>query len=225
MRCFSPVVFCLTVFSAWIISPVTAQTQVEEQPASVADSTIHPELWPKSSSPIPVDPALEERIGDLISKMTLRQKVGQIIQADIGSIKPQDLKKYPLGSILNGGNSAPDGNNRSKPEAWLELADKFYDATKECDLQGGPYIPILWGTDAVHGHSNIVGATTTLVLAVPATQNCWARSVRSQLWKHVSLDWSGRSLQRSPSYVTIAGEELTKVTPSHQKSQLVTPVN
>lgn len=162
MRCFSPVNFGLVVFAALIVAPVLtveAQTQVAQQPETVADSTIHPEIWPKTSSPIAVDAELEKRIDGLLSKMTLRQKVGQIIQADIGSIKPEDLKTYPLGSILNGGNSAPSGNNRSKPEAWLKLADEFYDATKECDLEGGPFIPMLWGTDAVHGHSNVVGAT------------------------------------------------------------------
>lgn len=158
----SPVTFCLTILTAWIISSVCtveAQTEVLEQSAAVADSTIHPEIWPKTSSPIAVDADLEKRIDGLLSEMTLRQKVGQIIQADIGSIKPEDLKKYPLGSILNGGNSAPNGNNRSTPDAWLKLADDFYEATKHCDLEGGPFIPMLWGTDAVHGHSNIVGAT------------------------------------------------------------------
>ena len=161
MRCFSTV-FCLQILAVWILSPAwnaDAQTQVLEKPAKVADSTIHPELWPKTSSPIPVDAALEKRIDTLLSNMTLRQKVGQTIQADIGSIKPADLKKYPLGSILNGGNSAPSGNNRSTADAWLKLADEFYDATKQCDLEGGPFIPMIWGTDAVHGHSNIVGAT------------------------------------------------------------------
>lgn len=162
MRCFSPATFCFGVLFGLIVCPVwtvEAQTQVLEQAAKVADSTVHPEIWPKTSGPIAADPALEKRIDGLLAKMTLRQKVGQIIQADIGTIKPEDLKKYPLGSILNGGNSAPDGNNRSKPEAWLKLADEFYDATKQADLEGGPFIPIIWGTDAVHGHSNIVGAT------------------------------------------------------------------
>ena len=162
MRSFSLVAVCLTIFTTCIASPIAtveAQTQVLDQPAEVADSTIHPEIWPKTNSPIAVDAELEKRIDGLLAKMTLRQKVGQIIQADIGAIKPQDLKKYPLGSILNGGNSAPGGNNHAKPEEWLKLADEFYDATKECDLQGGPFIPMLWGTDAVHGHSNVVGAT------------------------------------------------------------------
>ncbi|WP_026148010.1 glycoside hydrolase family 3 protein [Robiginitomaculum antarcticum] len=124
-----------------------------------APGTAHPELWPEAKSPLAVEPALEKRIDGLMAKMTLRQKVGQIIQADIGSITPEDLKTYPLGSILNGGNSAPDGDNRSPASAWLALADEYYAATLEADLEGGPFIPMLWGTDAVHGHNNIPGAT------------------------------------------------------------------
>ena len=100
MRCFSPATFCFGVLFGLIVCPVwtvEAQTQVLEQAAKVADSTVHPEIWPKTSGPIAADPALEKRIDGLLAKMTLRQKVGQIIQADIGTIKPEDLKKYPWG--------------------------------------------------------------------------------------------------------------------------------
>ena len=121
--------------------------------------TVDPQIWPKVESPVGLDADMEARITDLLSQMTLRQKVGQVIQADIGSITPEDLKTYPLGSVLNGGNSAPNGDNRSPASAWVELADEFWDATKAADLEGGPFIPMLWGTDAVHGHNNIPGAT------------------------------------------------------------------
>ena len=137
------------------LGSVQSQTVTPDPPAA-ADvqspaSEINPEIWPETKGPIAVDPALEKRIDGLLEKMTLRQKVGQIIQGDIGSITPADIKEYPLGSILNGGNSAPGGDNRSGPEKWLALADEFYKATKECDLGGGPFIPMFWGTDAVHG--------------------------------------------------------------------------
>jgi beta-glucosidase len=148
------------------LGSVEAQTVPSADTAAGAQATvqsvaseIHPEIWPSTQGPIAVDPALEKRIDGLLEKMTLRQKVGQIIQGDIGSVTPEDIKKYPLGSILNGGNSAPGGDNRSGPEKWLALADEFYQASKECDLGGGPFIPMLWGTDAVHGHNNIPGAT------------------------------------------------------------------
>jgi beta-glucosidase len=120
---------------------------------------VHPEIWPSARSPFGLDDEVEARISDLLSRMTLPQKVGQVIQADIASIEPADLKQYPLGSVLNGGNSAPGGNNRAPAKEWLTLADAFYHASRQCDLEGGPFIPLLWGTDAVHGHNNIVGAT------------------------------------------------------------------
>ena len=146
-----------TATNLHLIYLTVASAQTQE--ADVSASVIHPEIWPETTGPIAVDEALEKRIDDLLEKMTVRQKVGQVIQADIGSIKPEDLKTYPLGSILNGGNSAPGGDNRSTADKWLKLADEFYEATKQCDLEGGPFIPMLWGTDAVHGHNNIVGAT------------------------------------------------------------------
>lgn len=95
----------------------------------------------------------------IMSRMTLREKVGQVIQADIGSITIEDLKKYPLGSLLNGGNSAPNENNRSPAEDWVVLADRFYEASKLAYSDQSLFIPLIWGTDAVHGHNNIPGAT------------------------------------------------------------------
>jgi beta-glucosidase len=135
------------------------QADTESQNKVMAPSTVNPEIWPTASSPVGLDPAIEARITDIMSQMTLRHKVGQIVQADIGSISPEDLKTYPLGSVLNGGNSAPNGDNRSPASDWLELADAFYKASKEAYGDGVPFIPMLWGTDAVHGHNNIPGAT------------------------------------------------------------------
>ena len=88
--------------------------------------------------------------------MTLEEKVGQTIQADINYIKPEDLKTYPLGSILAGGNSSPGGNERATPDQWLQLADDYYRAAAARPTKAP--IPLLFGIDAVHGHSNLVGA-------------------------------------------------------------------
>ncbi|WP_051329507.1 glycoside hydrolase family 3 protein [Geminicoccus roseus] len=93
---------------------------------------------------------------ELVSRLTVEEKVGQIIQADIASITPEDLHRYPLGAILSGGTSAPNHNDYSPAKDWLALADAFYDANR---ARGGTYVPLLWGTDAVHGHNNIIGAT------------------------------------------------------------------
>jgi beta-glucosidase len=136
---------CGTLLSAILLTP--------GDPA-----TIHPSLWPEVPPPIAADAALEARVGELLGEMTLEQKVGQLIQADIASITPDDLRHYPLGSILNGGNSSPGNNEFAPPSEWLSLADRFYEASM--DPSHGPHpIPTLWGTDAVHGHNNLVGAT------------------------------------------------------------------
>ena len=104
------------------------------------------------------DPAMEQRIAQLMSRMTLEEKVGQVMQADIASITPEEVREFNLGSVLNGGGSAPDDNLRNTPDSWLALADEFWEASTDTS-DGGVGIPVIWGTDAVHGHSNIVGAT------------------------------------------------------------------
>jgi len=128
--------------------------------AAGADSargpTVHPRRWPKLPLPLARDPLLDARVEKLLASMTAAQKVGQLIQADIGSITPEDLRHYPLGSILNGGDSSPRGDKLAAPSKWLSLADRFYEASI-ADLPGG--LPLLWGTDAVHGHNKIPGAT------------------------------------------------------------------
>jgi len=72
-----------------------------------AAQALHPERWPRLKPALPRDPDLESRIEALVARMTSAQKVGQLIQADIDSITPDDLAHYPLGSVLNGGNSSP----------------------------------------------------------------------------------------------------------------------
>ena len=94
-------------------------------------------------------------VDELLSEMTLEEKVGQTIMADLDFIKPSDLDRYPIGGILNGGNTSPNGNQRASTNEWKQLAQDFYDES----ITSGAGVPILWGTDAVHGHSNVFGAT------------------------------------------------------------------
>ncbi len=139
---------------AWGGLPCAAPAAGSESPAA----SVHPQSWPQPRWPYPRDPALEARVAGLVAQMTPAEKVGQVIQADIASVTPDDVRRYHLGSILNGGNSAPGNDEFAEPAKWLALADAFYDAS--VDRRGGrTAIPVLWGTDAVHGHSNIVGAT------------------------------------------------------------------
>ena len=100
--------------------------------------------------------ANDNLITELLSKMSIEQKVGQVIQGDLDFISPADVKKYHIGSVLNGGNTAPNRDKYSTADDWKKLSQEFYDASIEVD---GVKIPVLWGTDAVHGHNNLIGAT------------------------------------------------------------------
>jgi len=117
---------------------------------------VDPEQWPQAQAGLKREDAIEARVAELLSRMTLEEKVGQLIQADIGSIRPEDLRRYPLGSILAGGNSAPGGKAFATAQEWLALADAFHAANAS---RRGTAIPLLFGIDAVHGHNNVIGAT------------------------------------------------------------------
>lgn len=114
--------------------------------------------WPAVTSAVARDPRIEARITALLGELTLEQKVAQMVQADIRYITPDDVRKYHIGSILNGGGAFPGDNKHASVADWVALADRFYDASMDTS-QGGPAIPIFWGTDAVHGHNNVFGAT------------------------------------------------------------------
>ena len=89
---------------------------------------------------------------ELLARMTLDEKIGQMVQADMNALKDKgDVKKYFLGSVLSGGNSDPADN---RPETWLKAVNEFQAQALQTRLK----IPILYGVDAVHGHNNILGA-------------------------------------------------------------------
>jgi beta-glucosidase len=120
---------------------------------------IHPAAWPALPPAIPADAKVEAFVERLLHTMTLEEKVGQLVQADIDSITPEDLRTYHLGSILAGGNAAPGRNVRSSAASWLDLADAYYRAALADPSPAHPAIPIIFGIDAVHGHARIPGAT------------------------------------------------------------------
>ena len=131
---------------------------IQASPAARSDvpGQANPANWPAAASPAAItDPETEAAISGVLARMTVEQKVGQLIQADIGAITPADLARYPLGSILAGGNSGPYGNERADAATWKRLVDEFRSASRGA----GAGIPILFGVDAVHGHSNLPGAT------------------------------------------------------------------
>jgi len=124
-------------------------------PGAASQSADSP--WP-GIAPAPLDPNVEAFVADLLRRMTLEEKVGQVIQAELRSVTPEDIRRYHLGSVLNGGGSTPNNDKQASLEDWVQFADAFYDASMDTS-DGKLAIPILWGSDAVHGHSNVYGAT------------------------------------------------------------------
>src|SRR6185503_13903182 len=93
------------------------------------------------------------KVHALLSRMTIEERVGQMIQANSASLKdPSDVEKLFLGSILSGGSSDPKSGNSLID--WTDHYDSFQSRTQNTRLK----IPILYGIDAVHGHSNVLGA-------------------------------------------------------------------
>lgn len=94
----------------------------------------------------------------IVGQMAVEQKVAQLIQGEIRGLTPDDVRKYGLGSVLNGGGAFPGGDKYASPQDWVDLADAYYSASID-GSEGSAAIPIVWGTDAVHGHNNVMGAT------------------------------------------------------------------
>ncbi|MGO4469618.1 glycoside hydrolase family 3 N-terminal domain-containing protein, partial [Pseudoduganella sp. RAF53_2] len=113
--------------------------------------------WPHIKSAIAKDDALEKRVQEIVSKMTLEQKIGQMTQPEIKTTTPDDVKRYYLGSVLNGGGSWPKGNKHASAKDWLDLAEAYHQASMSTDM--AVKVPVIWGIDAIHGNSNIYGAT------------------------------------------------------------------
>ena len=125
---------------------------------SASDATNQKEIWPTIETGIKSDAQMEQKIADMLKTMTLEQKIAQMIQPEIRHITVEDMRKYGFGSYLNGGGSFPNNNKHATPEDWVDLAEKMYQASIDDSLDGST-IPTMWGTDAVHGHNNVIGAT------------------------------------------------------------------
>ena len=119
----------------------------------------HPANWPVAHSAGLVDPQTEAMVTRLMAQMTLEEKVGQMITADIGSIRPDDLKTYPIGSIFGGGSSPPLGKPDRSPGPDWAATKRAFEAMAMARTGTHPPIPLIFGIDAVHGNNNVVGAT------------------------------------------------------------------
>ncbi|MCX4697708.1 glycoside hydrolase family 3 N-terminal domain-containing protein [Streptomyces sp. NBC_01373] len=124
---------------------VTGAKPPAETPQIVVDAHGLPYL----NSKLPV----QKRVADLLSRMTLAEKAGQMTQAERGAVTaPGDIATYDLGSLLSGGGSTPTPNTA---KAWAKMIDAFQLRAQATRFQ----IPLIYGVDAVHGHNNLVGAT------------------------------------------------------------------
>lgn len=122
-------------------------------PAMATETDSIVQAWP-ARQPVR-DAALEARVEAALKGLSLRQKLGQIVQPEIRAITPDEVREYAIGTILNGGGGWPGQDRAATPAQWRELSGKFQAAA----LQATPGIPLIWGTDAVHGHNNVRGAT------------------------------------------------------------------
>ncbi len=102
-------------------------------------------LYQDASQPI------EKRVDDLLARMTLAEKLGQMTQVEKNSISPAQVTQFAIGSVLSGG----DGFQDNSPQAWRGMVESYEQAALETRLG----IPLLFGVDAVHGHGHIADAT------------------------------------------------------------------
>ena len=100
-------------------------------------------VWPERTQIAPKDPVIEARVAQILSTMTLEQKVGQITQAEIRYITPDEAREYYIGSILNGGGSWPNMDKRASVQDWANLSMQFYEASMQTDAQYP--VPVIWG--------------------------------------------------------------------------------
>ncbi len=117
-------------------------------------------LWPQPKNPF--DPAqtaaINAKVDALLAKMTLEEKVGQMIIAEMGYITPEQVKQYHVGAVLEAGGALLNKNKKASNQDWVTKLDAYYKASIDTS-QGGQGIPIWWGTDAVHGYNKAYGAT------------------------------------------------------------------
>ncbi|KAK1365835.1 B-1,4-glucanase [Heracleum sosnowskyi] len=93
------------------------------------------------------------RIKDLMNKMTLKEKIGQMTQIERSVASPHVMKKFFIGSVLSGGGSVPA--KRASPKTWVDMVNKFQKGSLSTRLG----IPMIYAIDAVHGHNTAYKAT------------------------------------------------------------------
>ncbi|GER26975.1 glycosyl hydrolase family protein [Striga asiatica] len=157
---------------------------------------------------------ISKRIKDLLVRMTLEEKIGQMAQIDLSVATPEVVKKYKIGSVLSGGISTP--SSTASPETWIDIVNGFQKASLSTRLK----IPTLYGIDAVHGHSDVYRATIfPHNVGLGATRQLWGyigikTHQNSRVGHEFALlrgclqkvkSWWGKEVSRDPQLVKRIG--------------------
>ncbi|GAA3868699.1 exo 1,3/1,4-beta-D-glucan glucohydrolase [Saccharothrix violaceirubra] len=135
--------------------PVVGEPRTENGCARIEKSLPVLADWPRVDNRVESNAADERRIKKIVGSLTLAEKVGQMTQAEISAITPDEARTYGVGSILNSGGSTPGMDKHASPRTWLAMADAFWAASTTSRAK----IPLLWGNVAMHGNNNAYGAT------------------------------------------------------------------
>ncbi len=135
------VVLALCLVGTALLPVTTSSANAAQRPARVK---------PYQDASLPT----KQRVADLLGRMNLKEKIGQMTQAERADVAddPSKVTSWKLGSVLSGGGSVPASNT---PEGWADMVDELQDAAMNTRLS----IPLLYGVDSVHGHGNLMGAT------------------------------------------------------------------
>jgi beta-glucosidase len=146
-----------TALALLLATSACATTEVAPLAANLS---VEAAAWPSVRSSVRTNRSIETRIDALLARMSVEDKVAQLIQPETPKITPAELGQFRFGSILNGGNGGPGPNSDERAPAaeWLRAADAYWEASR-AGSAGRDWIPPIWGIDAVHGHANIIGAT------------------------------------------------------------------
>ncbi|MBW6474128.1 MAG: glycoside hydrolase family 3 C-terminal domain-containing protein [Anaerolineaceae bacterium] len=144
-------VFSLLLSSCQKATP----TETVSQPDSISTSmeTTVTAVTPLETTPAYLNASLSssERAEDLLARMTLAEKIGQMTLIEKNSLPTEAVTQYFIGGVLSGGGGAPYNNT---PENWAKMVDDYQKAALETPLG----IPVIYGVDAVHGHNNVKDA-------------------------------------------------------------------
>src|SRR5688572_5295084 len=122
----------LTLLAVGLLACLSCSAQKEPGKTSAdAEPSASAQLkdWPALRSRFARNPAIEARAAEILASMTLEQKIGQMVQPEIKSITPDQVRQYYIGSVLNGGGSWPGMDKHASVQAWVTLADAYYDAS------------------------------------------------------------------------------------------------